>query len=199
VITLDSIQDERFIRLGNLRIGESVLVRKVEVGGNGVERKSWRLYVHLHVDCFVWLDTEDDLVSHKIRKDTLGGILELYTDLDLGLVEGCVVSGVTQNRRGLPLTFTSLHDEWDALPSGVVHPECQCGERWAGGAFGHSVVVQVPRLVVRSHVLTKKNVFTRNRGNAPENFDLMYVSSHRTSRGQASVRYLFVTDVFRRE
>jgi hypothetical protein len=67
--------------------GESVLVGQIELSGDSTCLESGELGVHLHVDCFVGLDSEDELVSANIVENASFDILELDSDLDLGLVE----------------------------------------------------------------------------------------------------------------
>ena len=57
VITLEGIKDQSLVSLGNLGLGESVLVGQVEFSGDCTCLESWEFRVHLHVDCFVGLDS----------------------------------------------------------------------------------------------------------------------------------------------
>lgn len=86
-ITLERVQDEGLVRLGNLDVGEAVLVRHVELDGDGLGDKAGELVVELEVDGLVGLDAEDEFVARNVGEDTRGDVLELHTDLDLGLVE----------------------------------------------------------------------------------------------------------------
>lgn len=55
-------------------------------------------------------------------------------------------------------TFSGLEDKRNALPSGVVDPECGGGESRASRVTRDGLVVEVPRLAVRSYVLPKESV-----------------------------------------
>ena len=87
VITLESIKDQCLVGLWDLGIGESVLVCQVELGRDSTCLESWNLRVHLHVDGLVGLNSEDKLVTANVVEDTSSDILELDSDLYLGLVE----------------------------------------------------------------------------------------------------------------
>ena len=86
VISLESIQDQSLVSLRDLGFGESVLVGQIKLGRNSTCFESGEFRVHLHVDCFVGLNSENELVSSDIGKDTSGDVLELDSDLYLGLV-----------------------------------------------------------------------------------------------------------------
>jgi hypothetical protein len=88
VVSLESIKDQSLVSLWDLGLGESVLVRHVKFGGDSACLESWDFRVHLHVDGFVGLDSEDKLVTANVIEDTASDVFELDSDLYLGLVEG---------------------------------------------------------------------------------------------------------------
>jgi hypothetical protein len=116
VITLDGVEDEGPVRdnyssvglyfatprrgkeenllvsLGDLEVRESSLVSEIHFGRYSSHRKSRSLRIHLEVDCFSRLDTNDELVAGDLLEDTLSDILVLNTDLSLLFVEGCYKS-----------------------------------------------------------------------------------------------------------
>ena len=87
MITLEGIKDQSLVSLRNLGLGESVLVGQIEFSGDCTCFESREFRVHLHVDCFVGLNSENELVSANIVKDASFDILELDSDFDLGLVQ----------------------------------------------------------------------------------------------------------------
>ena len=89
VVALERIEDESLVRLRDLGIGESLLVRQVQLDGDRARRKAGQLGIHLHVDGLGWLDSEHELVPRDVVEDALRGVLELDADLDLALVERC--------------------------------------------------------------------------------------------------------------
>lgn len=89
VITLESIEDKRFVGLGDLQVGEASAVGKIELGDNSLHGKTRKLGVHLDVDRLVGLDSDNKLVSGDVLEDSRSDILELNTDFGLLLVEGC--------------------------------------------------------------------------------------------------------------
>lgn len=88
MVTLERIEDKSLVRLWDFSIGESFLVGQVELDGDGSGSETWQFGVHLHVDGFGWLDSEDKLVSRDVVEDAWRGVLELDTDLDLAVVKG---------------------------------------------------------------------------------------------------------------
>lgn len=97
VVSLERIEDERLVRLGDFSLCESLLVGEVKFDGDGTCSESGRFGVHLHVDCFGGLDPEHKLVSGNIVEDALDGVLELDSDFDFTLVEcwSLVLNGVS--------------------------------------------------------------------------------------------------------
>ena len=88
VVSFERIENERLVRLWDLRVGESLVVRQVELDGDRSRGETRQLGVHLHVNGFGRLDSEDKLVSGDVVEDAWGGFLELDTDFDLAVVEG---------------------------------------------------------------------------------------------------------------
>lgn len=88
VVTLESIQDERLVGLGDLQIGEATAVGEIKLGDHGLHGQTRQLRVHLDVNRFVGLDTDDQLVAGDVLEDSGGHILELNTNLGLLLVQG---------------------------------------------------------------------------------------------------------------
>lgn len=88
MIALESIEDEGLVRLGDLRLRESPLVRQVHLGWERTSVETGSLGVELEVNGLRGLDAEDKLVAGDVLEDTLGDILELYADLDLRFVQG---------------------------------------------------------------------------------------------------------------
>jgi hypothetical protein len=87
VVSLEGIEDQSLVGLRDLGLGESVLVSQVEFGGDSTCLESWQFRVHLHVNGLIRLNSKDELVSTDIVKDASGDVLELDSDLDLGLVQ----------------------------------------------------------------------------------------------------------------
>lgn len=63
VVALERVQDESLVRLRDGGIGEPPLVGEVELGRDGSGSESGGLGVHLHVNGFGGLDSDDELVS----------------------------------------------------------------------------------------------------------------------------------------
>lgn len=89
VVALESIEDKRFVGLGDLQVGEAAAVGKVELGDNSLHGKTRKLGVHLDVDRLVGLDSDNKFISGDVLEDSRSDILELNTDFGLLLVEGC--------------------------------------------------------------------------------------------------------------
>ena len=159
MITLERIQDQRFICLGNLGLCESLLVSQVHVDRYGSSLESWQFRVHFHVDCFGGLDAEDELITCDIGKYPLDDVFVLDANLDFGFVQGYVLhvgnEAVNMMGGGSGLTFARLHYERHTFPSWIVDPQGHRCKRRAVGVFGHSVVVVVSWLVASGGVLTQ--------------------------------------------
>lgn len=50
VVTLESIQDQRFIGFGDLEVGEAAAVGEIQLSDHGLHGKSGKLRVHLNVN-----------------------------------------------------------------------------------------------------------------------------------------------------
>jgi len=94
MVALEGVEDESFVRLGDLRIGKSLRVGHVELDRDGTCGKARQFGVHFHINRFVRLNPEDELVSGDIGEDALNGILVLNPDLDLALIQGCGMSAL---------------------------------------------------------------------------------------------------------
>ena len=88
VVSLERVEDERLVRLGDLEVGEAAAVREVQLRDDGLHAEAGQLRVHLEVDALVGLDADDELVPGDVLEDARGDVLELDADLHLGLVEG---------------------------------------------------------------------------------------------------------------
>lgn len=167
-VALERVEDKSLVRLGNLDVGEAVLVGHVKLDRNSLGDKTRKLVVELEVDGLVRLDTKNELVADNVREDARRNVLELDTDLDLGLIESCRQS----TARSDLLTLACLHNERNALPAGVVDEQGESGERGATRALGDSVVVKVARLAVASNVLAEENVLLLDGRDGAEDLDL---------------------------
>lgn len=92
MVSLQGIQDQRFIGLGDLQVGESAAVGEVELGDDRLHRETRQFRVHLDVNGLVGLDSDDQLVAGNVLEDTRGHISELDADLGLLLIQSCGVS-----------------------------------------------------------------------------------------------------------
>lgn len=88
VVTLEGVEDQRLVSLGDLKVGKAAAVGEVKLGDNGLHGETGQLGVHLGVDRLVGLHTDDKLVTRNVLEDTGGHVTELDTDLGLLLVEG---------------------------------------------------------------------------------------------------------------
>ena len=87
MITLESIENQTLIRFRDLRIRKPPLVGQVHLSWDRTGVQSRCLRVQLEVNGFRRLNTHNEFISGNILEDTLGDILELNTDLDLGLID----------------------------------------------------------------------------------------------------------------
>ena len=87
MITLQRVENQTVVRLGNLGLCEPLLVRQVHLRGDSSGVQSRRLSVEFQVYRFRGLDTDDEFVPGDILEDTLGNIFELNSDLYLGFIE----------------------------------------------------------------------------------------------------------------
>ena len=88
MITLESIQDQRFVCLGDFEVGEAAAVSEVKFRHNGLHGKTGQLRVHLDVYRLVGLHTNDKFVARNVLEDTGCHVAELNTDLSLLLIQG---------------------------------------------------------------------------------------------------------------
>ena len=87
MISLQAVKNERFIRFRNLGLSESPLVCEIHLSRDGTSVETWSLGVQLEVDCFRGLNPDNELVTRNVLEDTLGYILVLYTDFNLGFIQ----------------------------------------------------------------------------------------------------------------
>ena len=87
MVTLESIENQALIRFRDLRIRKPPLIGQVHLSWDRTGVQSRCLRVQLEVNGFRRLNTHNEFISGNILEDTLGDILELNTDLDLGLVD----------------------------------------------------------------------------------------------------------------
>jgi len=83
MVALECIQNKRLVCLRDLCVCESPLVRKVHLCRHGTRVEPGKLGVHLEIDGFGRLDTDDELVTGDVFKDPLHDIFELDANLDL--------------------------------------------------------------------------------------------------------------------
>lgn len=114
------------------------------------------------------------------------------------MLEQCVSERYSNKRRlvfsRVQLTLSSLHDERDTFPSGVVDVQDHRSEGRALGSLGNRVVIEVSRLVASSGVLAEKDLLLLDGWDGSEDFDLIV-----SSECLVCLAYLFVTDVLGRE
>jgi hypothetical protein len=90
VVTLQSIQNQGLVSLGDLEIGETTAVGKVKLRNDCLHRETGKLGVHLDVDRLVRLYSDDELVSGNVLEDAGGDVLELDSDFGLLFVQGWI-------------------------------------------------------------------------------------------------------------
>ncbi len=69
VIAFESVQDERFISLGNLEVRKSSAVCKIELSHDSLHAQPGKLGVHLDVDALVWLHPNYELIAWNVFED----------------------------------------------------------------------------------------------------------------------------------
>jgi hypothetical protein len=89
VVAFESIKNEGFVGLGDSGVGETFGIGEVELDGNCACGETGELGVHLHVNGLRRLDSQNELVSGDVVEDASCRVLELNSNLDLGLVECC--------------------------------------------------------------------------------------------------------------
>ena len=158
VVALQCVENERFVCLGDLQVGESPSVGKVKFCDNSLHAETGQLGVHLNVNTLVGLHSDDKLVSWNVLEDTRGDILELDANLGLLLVQG----------------LSGLQDERHTVPSLVLDVSDHGCESGASRVLGNCVVLLVARLlaVQRLSVLSDNDVLGLDRGHTTEDTDL---------------------------
>lgn len=158
VVALQCVENERFVCLRNLQVGESPPVGKVEFCDDSLHAETGQLGVHLNVNTLVGLHSDDELVSWNVLEDSRGDILELNADLGLLLVE----------------SLSCLQDEGYTVPSLVLDVSDHRCESGASGVLGDCVILLVAWLlaVQRLSILSNDDVLGLDRGHATEDADL---------------------------
>ena len=87
MVTLQRVQDQAFVRLGDLRVRESLLVGQVHLSWDRERAQTGGLRVELQVNGFGRLNSHDELITADVGEDALCDVLELDPDIDLGFVE----------------------------------------------------------------------------------------------------------------
>jgi hypothetical protein len=72
----------------------------------------------------------------------------------------------------MSFTFPGFKDEGDAIPTRIVDPQSRRSESRTGGIWRDSVVIEVARFSVGTHVLAEKHVLLRDRLNCTEDLHL---------------------------
>jgi len=77
--------------LSKCKVGVAHPVRQIQFAHNGCHLQAWLLECKFHVDRFIWLESDHQLISEAV-KDCLAarqsnGRLELNADLDLAFVQ----------------------------------------------------------------------------------------------------------------
>lgn len=88
MIPLERIQDQRLVCLGDFQVREAATVCEIELRHYGLHAQAGQLRVHLDVDGFVGLDSDDELVAGDVLKDARCDVLELDADFGLLFIEG---------------------------------------------------------------------------------------------------------------
>jgi hypothetical protein len=97
VVALECVEEERLVRLWDLVVRESPLVRQVHFGRHCTRVQAWLLGVQLEVYGLGRLDAQHELVAPHVLEDALRGVLKLDPHFHLGFVQGLnTVPGSTQ-------------------------------------------------------------------------------------------------------
>ena len=88
VIALESVEDERLVRLRDLWVRESPLVRQVHLGWYRAHPQTGLLGVQLQVHGLGGLNAQDKLVAPDVTENARGCILELNPHFHLSVVQG---------------------------------------------------------------------------------------------------------------
>ena len=70
MITFERIKDQRILSLEDSKVREAVAVGQVKTRCNGLHAQTRQLGVHFEVHRFVWLHSNDKLVTRGIFEDT---------------------------------------------------------------------------------------------------------------------------------
>lgn len=87
MVTLQSIQDQSLIRLGDLEITEATPIGKIKLSHGRLHTKTRKLGVHLDVDTLVGLDADDKLITRNVLENSAGNILELNSNFRLLFIQ----------------------------------------------------------------------------------------------------------------
>lgn len=183
LVALDGIQDQCLVRFRDLEVGKAALVGEIHLGRHALHFQAGHLGVHLEVDGFSGLHSNDELVAGNVAEDALSDVLVLDSDLSLLLVE----------------RLAGLEDERHAFPSRRIDVKHYGGKGRAFGVLGNGIVVEVAWFVVllASRVLTQQNVLWCDGLDVPKDFGLNNTVGIRLCSPAASKErvYLFVTDI----
>jgi hypothetical protein len=179
VIALEGVKDERLVRLGDLVVRETPLVRQVHLGRHSARVQTGHLGVQLQVHGFGGLNAQDELVARDVLENTRGDVLELNPHFHLGVIHSFKqqtrrrsASSVITNHEENVFTFPGFKYEGHALPTRIVDPQRRRSEGGARGIGWDSVVIEVAWFPVGSHVLAEECVLFRDRWNCTENLHL---------------------------
>ena len=87
MVALERIEDQALVRLGDVLVGETSLVRQVHLNRYRAGVQTRCLRIQLEIDRFAGLDTDDEFVARNILEDALRHILVLNPDLHLRFVQ----------------------------------------------------------------------------------------------------------------
>ena len=87
MVALERIEDQALVRLGDVLVGKTSLVRQVHLNRYRAGVQTRCLCIQLEIDRFAGLDTDDESVARNILEDTLRHILVLNPDLHLRFVQ----------------------------------------------------------------------------------------------------------------
>ena len=174
VIALEGVEDKRLVRLGDLIVRETPLVRQVHLGWERARGQTRLLGVQLQVHGFGGLNAQNELVATDVFENTGGDVLKLKSHFHLGVIQGFK----PQTRRQVDyyeidvFTFPSFEDEGNTLPARVVDPQSRRSESGTRGIWRDSVVIEVTWFSVGTHVLAEEYVLFHDRLNCTEDLHL---------------------------
>lgn len=102
VITFERVEDKRLVRLWDLALGESPLVRQVHLSRHCAGLQTRGLGVNFDVDSLAGLDPEDKFVTSDILENALGDVSVLDPNLHFGFIQGYAIQ-----RRSVRVIFKS--------------------------------------------------------------------------------------------